>query len=236
MRIPTDLREVIIASLDGRAWVLIASGKIEQGRFVTGLHQVLEEEGIKSWKLDGELLVHERGAALGQAEDGTLVLGTNRDVTMAALPAREQDEEGPALPLPVDGALSFLVNAAATSGALGKLDLRVPGLETLGNIKQLSGEVTLSKEPLVKLALKPKQGVETAKLAEELNTMKSASKLLLLAVRSDLAGGKEALSNAEIKADKDAVVVTAKWPYQPLEQGIKRLAELLRVLSSAGTP
>ncbi len=233
VRIPDDLRELIIASLDGRAWVLIASGKIAPGRFVAGLHQVLQEEGNQSWKLDGELLVHAGGGALGQAEDGSLVLGTNRDLAMAALPAREQDEEGPALPLPVDGALSFLVNATATSGALGKLDLRMPGLSTLNEIGQLSGVISLTKEPQLDLRIQPKQGVAAAQLAKDLSSIRGAVRLLLLAVGSDLAGAKKALSDAEIKASEDAVVLTARWPYAPLDRGVARLAELLRALPKA---
>ncbi len=116
VNLATDLREIIVASVDGTSWVLIAGGRIPRGRFVDGLARVAQEEG---WPLHrrGEMLVGP-AVAIGQAEDGTLVVGTDAGLVEAALPASDDTRK---LELPEKGAVTFAITRQAWSGA-GKLN------------------------------------------------------------------------------------------------------------------
>ncbi|MBW2458695.1 MAG: hypothetical protein JRI68_29625, partial [Deltaproteobacteria bacterium] len=172
--VPWDFREMIIASMDGTSWVAVVGGKWEPGRFVDGLHRVIEAEGLGGWKRDGEILVHQLGPAIGQADDGTLVFGTNADITRAALPV---SEESATLPVPIEGAASFVVNHKAYGSVVGLLPLTLPGLDTLGKIDQLEGKITLSDEPLLELTGIPKKGEDSKALAEDLDSLRAKLRL-----------------------------------------------------------
>jgi hypothetical protein len=222
--IPVDLREVIIASVDAGAWVAIFGGNIEPGRFVAGLQEVLKEEGIEGWTLDGELLVHRLGAAIGQADDGVIVMGTNSDVTMAALPVGDEDRD---LPVSSDGAISFMLNSRAYDGAIGLLPLTLPGLDTLSKIEQLSGNVMLSEEPLVELHVTPKPDVTADVLADDLDSSIMKLRLATLLMPHDLFGAKQAIGDTEVAVDGKLVRMTAPWPYAAIDKGVQQLAKIL---------
>ncbi|MFT3769474.1 MAG: hypothetical protein QM820_28895 [Minicystis sp.] len=84
INLATDVREVIVASTDATSWVLLAGGRLARGKFVGGLAKIAEEEG---WSLrrEGDLLVG-TGLVMAQAEDGTIVVGTDKTIVNASLP------------------------------------------------------------------------------------------------------------------------------------------------------
>jgi len=129
LRIPLDLREAVIASVDAQSWVLLVGGPIEPGRFVDGMEEVLREEGASGWTHDGELLVHALGPAIAQADDGTLIVGTGKPIVEASLPAHD----GADLPLPPEGAVSFVLHEDAYEGIVDRLP-SVPGLDALRDV------------------------------------------------------------------------------------------------------
>jgi len=219
--VPQDLREVIVASVDAGSWVALIGGNIEPGRFVTGLDEVLREEGVTGWTLDGELLVHDYGPAIGQADDGTLAIGTNRDITMAALPAA--DDDSPMLPDLSDDALSFVINHKAYEGAVDLLPLTLPGLDTLSKVEQLHGHVVLTDNPTVELVVTPK-GVDAAALASELDGSLAKVRIAVMFIPHHLFGAKEALGDASITATGNEVLIRAPWPYEALDKAAKKLA------------
>ena len=223
--IPLDLREVVIASLDGRSWVAIVSGAIEPGRFVKGVSQVLEEEGIDSWALEGELLVHDLGPALGQAADGTIVLGTQIDITRAALPLSREDAT---VPLDTEGALSFWIGDSAYAAALGLLPRALPGKAELAQIEQLAGDVTLSDEPQVNLRLVPRDGLGADVLAQRLEGAIGKLSLATRLVPHDMYGAKQALADTSIRADRGIVQVSAPWSAAAIDAALAQLATVIR--------
>ncbi len=223
--VPWDFRETIIASMDGTAWVAIVGGKFEPHRFVKGLHQVIEEEEISGWTLDGEILVHKFGPAIGQADDGTLVFGTNADITRAALP---ESEASATLPVPIEGAVSFVVNDKAYGSAMSLLPLSLPGLDTLSKVKQLRGKIILSEQPQLELTAVPGKGVDAKALADDLDSLRVTLRLASLLLPGDWLGGKEALSDTTVKAQDGEVRLTAPWPYEALDEGIEWLAQAMK--------
>jgi hypothetical protein len=223
--IPADLREIVIASTDAGSWVAIVGGSFDPGRFVPGLQKVLSEQGVSGWTLDGELLVHTLGAAIGQAKDGTLVMGTNRDITRAALPA---SKDSPALPLLSEGTASFYVNQRAYSGAIKLLPLRLPGLDALDRIEQLDGSFTLTEQPRVLLRAQPKAGVDASKLSTDIEAARTKLSLAALLLPGDYYGGKQALRDAKVTPKDGKVEIVAPWPYQALDRGVRELAEALK--------
>jgi hypothetical protein len=224
VRLPHDLREVIVASVDATSWVVLVGGTFRRGRFVEGVDQWLREEGIGGWRREDELLVHLLGPTIGQANDGTLVLGTNAAIVRAALPAESSTD---ATPLPVEGALSFRATAQAWRGALRLLPGSLPGLGTLSRVERASGSFTLSEEPHVRLSLAPAPGVEVAALRNEAAEWLLAARAFLLLVPGDLGGAKQAVRSAAVEVRQGEVEVTAAWPYDSLERAIAELARRL---------
>jgi hypothetical protein len=222
--IPWDFRETIIASMDGTHWVAIVGGKFEPGRFVKGLHKVIEEEEISGWTLEGEILIHKFGPAIGQAEDGTLVFGTNADITRAALPISEKSAT---LPVPIEGAVSFVVNDKAYGSVVSLVPQSIPGLGTLSKVKQLSGKIILAEQPLLELTAVPSKGVDAKALADDLDSLRSKLRLASLLLPGDWLGGKEALGDTTVKAEGGKVLLSTPWPYEALDEGIEWLGKAM---------
>ena len=226
VKLPLHLREVIIASLDAASWVVVLGGTFPAGRFVAGMAEVLRAEGVKGWSLDGDLLVSERGPALGQADDGTIVLGTTRQIAQTALPV---SDDGSPVPGPITGeALSFLVNQRAYQGAVSLLPPDLPGLDSLSQVEQVTGTMTLSEQPQLLLEVQPKDGTDAAELGRRLERffvgLRAAAKL----ESGQLGGAKAALDAAAVEVDGKVVRITAPWPYEPLDRAVKQLADALR--------
>jgi hypothetical protein len=227
VRIPADFREVIVASVDGVSWVAIVGGTIEPGRFVKGVDEVLRTEGINGWKLDGDVLVHELGPSIGQAEDGTILVGTDVRMVRAALPASD-DEEAEALPLPRDEALSFMVHARAYRGMVSQLPLTLPGLDALERVQQVQGTVALSDEPRLSIEAQPKDGVVAEALAKDFEAAVFKLRLASVLISADLYGAKQALSDLKIRAEGKQVLLEAPWPYDDLDRAVRQLAEAIK--------
>ncbi|HZO11734.1 MAG TPA: hypothetical protein VFB62_00695 [Polyangiaceae bacterium] len=227
VRVPLDFREVIAASVDGTSWVAIIGGTIEPGRFVSGLAEVLRAEGVSGWRLDNDVLVHERGPTIGQAEDGTILLGTDMNVVRAALPASE-DDEAAALPLPQDGAVTFAVHKRAYRALLSTLPLTLPGLDALGQIEHVRGSFALSDAPRLSIEAQPREGVDPKALASDISAALLKLRLATLLVSTDLYGAKQAISDAKTRTEDGRVLVEAPWPYEALDRAVKTFAEALR--------
>jgi hypothetical protein len=229
--LPADVREVVVGVVGPLDWVVAIGGKFPRGRFVAGLHKLLEEQGTGGLRRDGELLVHELGAAVAQAADGTLLFGTRAELVRAALPERDGAE---LVPVPVAGALSFVVSSAAWQPVTS---LAGPLLENalvpFGLVARARGELTLSDSPAVHVELTPKNG-DAEELARELDTLLSRARfLVLVAPGGELGGAKQALRDATVEPKGALVHLRAPWPYRPLEDAVRAVADGLRA-SGAG--
>ena len=227
-----DLRELIVASVDANSWVLLAGGRITKDRFVKGLEKVLREEGTKGWAITGELLVGPGGVAIGQADDGTLVIGTDVAIVTAALPISEEYKR---LRLPERGAVTFAITKQAWSGAAGKLVQSLPRGSVLTKIERASGSMVLGSSPEVEMRLEAAPGTPAASLASDVEVVLGDLRLIMLLL-PDVAGEKQALQNLKVTSSGSEVVLKTPWPHEGLDRGCAALSRLLRGVAPAPTP
>lgn len=217
-----DVREVIVASVDSKSWVALIGGNFKPGRFVPGMEKALHEEGYSDWHKSGELLVGPSGMAMGQADDGTLVLGTEAEIVTASLPSSEEYKR---MDLPEEGAVSFAVSKEAFEELARDTGAFDPS-GAMKRIRHLKGTLALSAEPSMVLDLEPKGGENAETLGRDLETFLGRLRLGLVLV-PDQMGEKTALSSTKVTVENEHVMVRGTWPLDGLERGCQKLAGLL---------
>ncbi len=229
VNLATDLRELVVASVEGSTFVAIISGKIARGRFVKGLAAVAKEEAWPgAWRVSGDLLIGPDGVAIGQADDGSILLGTNEAIVIAALPASDDFTR---LALPERGGSSFAVTHEAWSGAAGAAV--VAHASVLRKIERASGTFNLGKSPEISMSIEPSEANPAAALAGEIEQLLAEMRIVALLL-PDRVGEKGALQAAKVTSRDGRVLVSAPWSYEALDGGCARLAGLIRVGLSAG--
>jgi hypothetical protein len=224
VNLATDLRELIVASVEGSSFVAILGGKIPRGRFVQGLAAVAKDEAWPgAWRVEGELLRGPGGLTIAQADDGTVLLGTSEAIVIAALPASEDFAR---LALPEKGASSFAVTREAWSGAAGVAV--VAHASVLRKIERASGTFTLGKSPEITMTIEPSEANPAPALAGEIEQLLAEMRIVALLL-PDTVGEKGALQAARVAAKDGRVIVTAPWSYEALDRGCARLAGSIRV-------
>lgn len=221
----TDLRELIVGSVDGRGWVALMGGRIPRGRFVDGVSKLLRAEGITSFQRQGRLLLGPGGVTLAQADDGTIIVATSIELANAALPASNPSEH---LPLREDAALSFALTSSAIGGLSALPAVRQQG-ELFAGIASASGSLTLDDAPKLRLAAEPAPGTDAAGLqAKAMNAIRVLRVVSLLL--PDNYGEKGALDTVTVVATPSGVSVQADWPYAGLERACDDVARLIRAI------
>jgi len=222
VNLATDLRELVIASVDGSSFVAVAGGRIKRGGFVKGLAQIAKEDAWPGgWHESDGLLLGPGGIAIGQADDGAIAMGSDVDIVRAALPA---SDEGLRLELPQDAAASFAITKQAWSGAAGRTV--VAHASVLRKIERATGRFTLSRSPELTMEIEPTAGDDAAALAGEIEQLLAELRIVTLLV-PDIAGEKGALQAVKVQAKGGRVVMIAPWSYEALDRGCARLAGLL---------
>jgi hypothetical protein len=222
VHLPADLREIVMASMDGVSWVVCAGGRLTPGKFVAGMAELAREEGWAGFHLDGDVLVGPH-AAIAQADDGTLIFGTDAAIVRTALPATE---EGTRMGLPVDGALTFAITKNAWEALADKGNL-LPHAASLRAIERAGGSFRLGSSPELSLRLMPADASKLPGIESDVRALLGELNLVLL-LSPDVAGEKTALRGATVKIEGNGVVLQAPWPYEALDRGAERLASLLR--------
>jgi hypothetical protein len=219
--IATDVREVLVASTGGTSWVALLGGKIERGRVVAGLGRVAKAEGWKGCKVAGDLFLGPNGGAVGQADDGTIVIGSDAAIVKAALPASDVAKK---LALPEEGAVTFSVTHqawASVSSELASLHAT-----SVTKIDRAHGSITLGDAPVIAVRLEPMAGTKPAALAKDISsgfdTLRAAA-----AATPDVAGEKEALRTVTVTASGTGVDVRMPWPIEGLDKACALLASTL---------
>ncbi|WP_437575390.1 hypothetical protein [Sorangium sp. So ce887] len=221
----SDLREIVIASTDAASWVALVGGRIPKDRFVAGMEKVARDEGWAGLRREGDLLLLGPRAVIGQADDGTLVLGTDVEIVKAALPASDEWQR---LDLPEQGPVTFALTSAAWSGAAGAVSAVLPRAGALfRRIDHASGTFTLGAEPALAMRLAPVSGDAAAALAADTQAFLGSLKLAL-ALLPDVAGAGTAIEGAQAVAQGDRVELRAKWPHEGLDRACAELAQRAR--------
>jgi hypothetical protein len=191
IHIHTDLRELVLASVDTTSWVLIAGGRIPRGRFVSGMEKMLKEDGV-STRRDGEILVLASGTVLAQADDGTILVGNDASIVRASIPA---SDEWKRLGLPERGAVVFSVMGEAFHGAAPAASF-IPHASVLAHVARASGVLSLGSSPALDAKLEAAPGSPPAAFADDLNALVTDLKLVTLVLpdhygeKGRLAGGR----------------------------------------------
>ncbi|UQA59613.1 hypothetical protein [Polyangium aurulentum] len=222
VRLPADVREILIASMDGKSWVALVGGRIERGKFVDGLAEVAREEGWAGYRKENGILVGPN-MAIAQAEDGTIVVGTDRAIVQTALPATE---EGQKLGLPEKGAVTFAIGKGAWE-AIGSGKALVPGASSLPRIERATGSFKLGSAPELSMRLEPASAADRQALEDGLRALLAQMNLVML-LAPDTAGEKEAMRAAVVRGEGNAVVLQAPWPYEGIDRGCAKIASFLR--------
>lgn len=220
----TDTREAILASVDATSWVLLVGGDFPKGRFVKGLETIAREDAWVGWRREGPLFVGPGGVALGQADDGTITVGTDTQVVTASLPATD---EWTRMGLPEKGAVTFALTADAWSGMQTSLGPAVPGSSAFGRIARSSGSFTLGSTPELSVRFEPASGADATSLAAEIERALGSLRILLLLL-PDMAGEKGAVAAASVRAAEGAVTLQTRWPYEGLDRACEAIARRIR--------
>lgn len=220
-----DVREIVVATVDATGFVVLLGGPLAKGRVVSGLHAILSKEAPDAWSVEGDLLLGPHQISIGQADDGTIVIGTHKDLTEAALGTSKAHKT---VALPDGGALSFAFTEPAIVG-MSATAKTLTGLDTQLGASRAAGTMKLGSDPELSVTFSPRAGASPDALKGEVEGLVQDARLLLY-FAPDLAGEKQALKNASVSVKGDAVVMTAAWPYDPLDKGCQRIADGLRTL------
>lgn len=222
VRLPVDIREVLLATMDGRSFVAIFGGKISSGKFVSGMAEIAKEENWSGFRLEKDMLVGPN-VAMGQAEDGTIIVGSDAAIVMNALPATE---EGAKMGLPEKGAVRFVVAKEAWEN-MAKMGTLVPDAKSLGDVRRGTGSFTLGTSPELVVRLDAREGGDAAGIEKGIGGLLANLRLLTM-LAPDRFGEKEALRQAAVTREGSQVVVRASWPQEGLERGAAQLAARMR--------
>jgi hypothetical protein len=232
VNLATDVREILVASVDATSWVLLLGGRIDEDSFVDGIEKLAREEGWQGFRREGPLLLAP-SMVIGQADDGTIIVGTDTDIVTASLPATDEHRN---LGLPDDGAVAFAITEAAWSGVASSVAQKVPGGVSLGQVTRATGRITLGDNPLVALRIEPRAGQDPAPIAADIERSLLALRMLLL-LTPDVMGEKEAVAAARVAAQAGHVAVQIPWPLSGLDRACQQLAARVRAsLDAASAP
>lgn len=217
-----DVQHVVVASVDANSWVLLVGGNLPKGTFINGMERVLAEENLGAWRRNGDLLIGPGGVAMSQAEDGTIIIGTEAEIVTASLPPSEDYKR---VGLPTDAAFTFAVTRLAWE-ELRTMAGRVGTGEALDRVQHASGSISLTDSPSILVQIEPAGTADPAQLAADIQKLKSLLTIALL-LHQDRFGEKAALGSAEATGVGDHVEIRATWPAEGLDRACRVLAERL---------
>jgi hypothetical protein len=217
----TDLREALVATPDGVSWVVLLGGRIARGRVVTGLAKVLNQQEQGKFAItEGEpALLTGKGVVVGQADDGTIVVGSNESIVRAALEPSTEPVDG--LRLPPNRALGFAVSSLGLEGAVGKA-LFVPGITVLRRVARADGDLSLGDKPTLEVRLHVASGEDPMAVGRDVESVLASARLMSM-MMPDTGGARTALQQAKLKVEGRQVHIAAPWAPADIERAIELL-------------
>jgi hypothetical protein len=200
----------------------LLGGSFEPGAFLPGLEKVLREEGLTGWQKNGDLLIGPGGVAVAQADDGTLIVGTEAEIVTSALPATDDHKR---MDLPSGATFAFAVSKEAWEEMSRNTAALDPG-GALRRIRHARGTMVLGDEPNIDIGIEPKGGEDAAALGRDIEQLLAGARIALV-LAPDQMGEKSALSSAKVTVEEGRVHIRGPWPLEGLERGCAKLAAAL---------
>lgn len=240
-----DAREIVLATTDGARWAVLVGGRFQtstrRGPFLDGFEQAMDPEpGSPAWSREGELLVGPGGAALAQADDGTLILGSTADVARAALPATEDYRE---LWLSSAGDVSFSIDRAALGAIVARTRGSLPEIAVLERAQRVTGFVKLDDdetELTIDVLASAGEVMEPFHVEVEALVRALAARVAPTAADGAAPGGSaraiaaEVLGKAKVQARAESVMITSAALGPQLDAAARDLAAALGAVASLG--
>ncbi len=229
----SDVREIVLATTTGQSFVVILGGRlgrtrIEQQPFPEGVYTVLTEKQIPGFTMEGAVMVGP-GFRVAQAEDDTVIIGTDEEIVRAAL---EPSEAWKTLGLSSSGAMSFVIDSPALTAAARTSPAALA--DALGKSDKVTGFLRLDKAKLY-VDVVPSSGVRSEELGPEIDEALTEARTLSLLL-PDAYGAKGALASARVKPRPETVMIEADWPREGFDQAFERMGSVLRTVLAGTKP
>lgn len=221
LNLAMDLREVVFARR-AHGWVLAFGGMMEPAGLIDGIERVLSSEpGARLRRDAGVLLLEPSGVALGQAEDGVLLLSSDRELLSAALPSGAKPT-----------AFGELERGAASVGALPGWFRSWPRAseapELLGSITRGTGWLELAEPLQVSFQVELAAATGAAGLQLALEGWLGADAGSDFVPLADWAGERAVLARAQYtQRGPSQIAVTSTWHAAELDRAARSLANWL---------
>jgi hypothetical protein len=156
---------------------------------------------------------------VGQADDGSIVIGTDAAIVKAALPAAE---DAPRIQLPAARAVYFVATQELWTGAAWHSAL--PNSMALRKIAHAEGDLSLGDKPAFDVRIDLQKGENAAEFAKDLEGMFSAFRIASLFL-PDVAGEQGLVAGAEVSVEGERVRVKAPWSVEGAEKAMAKLRD-----------
>ncbi|MCA9594276.1 MAG: hypothetical protein KC776_13225 [Myxococcales bacterium] len=217
VELAVDLREIVYAQAGSSSqWVLLLGGMFPKSGVVEGMAKVLREEGRKGSVEDG-VWVDAKGWALGQAQDGVVVLASNAERARAALPV---GSAATSLGLPKEGAVAFALARPALDRLTG-----AAGIPPLRGVTSVHGHLGLSGDVTGHAVAGVSPGADAAQ--EKPQVEASLRALAARPAEADVAGEGAVAAQAKVRVASEGLVVDFPWQLLDSDRGGGKLEALL---------
>jgi hypothetical protein len=220
-----DLREVVFARLErGAGWVLVLGGIFGAEPLLPRIERVLREEpGMRSRSERGMIILQPSGVALGQADDGTLLIASDAALLERALPPSRGYE---AVGLSPSGAAA-LGALGSWLGARGSADTKDPS--SGASLLRASARLELG-DPLVLTAdIEHRTPIDVAAVQREIGDwLGTPSDEVNFAPQADWGGERALAARARlISSSPTRVSLSTTWERDELDRAARSLAAWL---------
>jgi hypothetical protein len=228
-----DVREIVFATTTGQSFVVLLGGKLgklraEQDRFPQGVYAVLAEKGLPGFAMAGDVMTGP-GFRLAQADDDTVIIGTDDEIVRAAL---EPSDTWKSLGLASSGAMSFVIDTPALARAAETAPSRAAA--ALGKTQRASGYLRLDKAKLY-VELLPTEGFGSEALGQSVDAALDEARLMSLLL-PDAYGAKGLLASARTKPRPETLMIEADWPREGIDDAMKQLGAALKTVLTGAAP
>lgn len=223
-----DLREIVIGrGAHPGEWVVVLGGKFSKKNVVPGIARVLDDEG-PHWQVsaDGKVAVAEKsGLAIGQADDGTIVIApTEERVRSALVPSRTYEQLG----IPLSGGGALAAKGEPLAERVTQVVRVAPTLATAGHVERVTGELSLGTPARGRLVLRFAPGTDTARAESQVRaTLVELDHAA--AARPALKPFATPLKTAQVSSTVAGIVEIAfDWPEGEVDQGAEAVGAWAR--------